>query len=423
MIQRFGDDRDWFFSHRMGMFIHWGIYALTGLHEQAQWRYDMDAGAYQRLALEFNPVNFDPDAWIDLARECGMEYLCFTTKHLDGFCLWDTRETEYRVTRSRYGRDTLGLLAEACHRRGMPLCLYYSIGDWHHPHFPNVGGSHELDRPKPGDSPNHRAYLGYVRKQVEELCTGYGRIHGFWWDAYYGQWDHDLSRHEAEEFNAMIRRLQPGIMINDRGFSPGDFTTPEREIPAGRTFTRATEACQSVGVQSWGFRADEDFYSDMTLIRSVDTTLAMGGNFLLNVGPAADGTIPGSYADVLRRVGSWYAGVREAFDDAEAVSALTSNSAVLLTRRGDTLYVHCPNGLDSSSLELRPLARKPRRATLVNSGVAIDSVVDKTPYGFRDPECLRLRGIQVNELAGKVAIFKLEFAPGELASEGGQISR
>jgi alpha-L-fucosidase len=141
MLTRFGDDRDWFFEKRFGLFVHWGLYSIPAWHEQMQWRKRVPRGGYEKLAGQFNPVRFDPDAWLDLAEEAGMQYLCFTTKHHDGFCLWDTAGTDYNVMNSPYGRDILAILAEACHRRGFPVSLYYSAVDWQHPNYPNQGRS------------------------------------------------------------------------------------------------------------------------------------------------------------------------------------------------------------------------------------------------------------------------------------------
>ncbi len=138
-IKRFGDRRDWFFEKRFGMFIHWGLYAIPGWHEQHQWRGRVPRAEYVKLAQRWNPVKFDPDQWLDLAEEAGMKYVCVTTKHHDGFCLWDTKQTAFNTMNTPYGKDALKLLADACHRRGFPLCLYYSCVDWHHPHYPNQG--------------------------------------------------------------------------------------------------------------------------------------------------------------------------------------------------------------------------------------------------------------------------------------------
>ncbi len=148
MIKPFGDGRDWFFGKRFGMFIHWGLYAIPAWHEQILWRGDIKRRDYEKLVDEFNPRQFNPDAWLDVLQEAGMEYLCVTTKHHDGFCLWDTAYTDYNVMRSPFGKDIVGMLAEACHRRGVVLGFYYSLPDWHHRHYPNLGRHHEMLGPR-----------------------------------------------------------------------------------------------------------------------------------------------------------------------------------------------------------------------------------------------------------------------------------
>jgi len=245
-MHHFGDGRDWFFEARFGMFVHWGIYAVAGWHEQHQWRGRVPRTEYVKLAGQWNPVKFDPDQWLDLAESAGMRYVCLTTKHHDGFCLWDTKLTDFNTMNTPYGRDIVGMLAEACHRRKLPLCLYYSCADWHHPNYPNEGRHHELE-PQPGDEPDLMKYLDFLKGQVRELCTNYGEIHGFWWDM-------NVPGHVDPSINNMIRQLQPSCVINNRGYDEGDFGTPERDYDASADETvgegRPVEACQSVGIEA-----------------------------------------------------------------------------------------------------------------------------------------------------------------------------
>jgi len=148
------------------MFVHWGLYAIPGWHEQMQWRGVVPRDQYGLLKDQFNPVSFNPDAWLDLMQASGMEYLCITTKHHDGFCLWDTAQTPFNVMQSPYARDIIGAISDACHRRGVPLCFYYSIADWHHPNYPNLGRHHELPSALPGDRPDWDAYMAFLVAQV-----------------------------------------------------------------------------------------------------------------------------------------------------------------------------------------------------------------------------------------------------------------
>ena len=403
-VPRFGDGRDWFFRKRFGMFVHWGLYAIPAWHEQHQWRFRVPRAEYVKLAEQWNPTRFDPIAWLDLAQAAGMKYVCLTTKHHDGFCLWDTKQTRFNTMNTPYGKDIVKLLADACHRRDMPLCLYYSIADWNQPNYPNEGRHHELP-PQPGDQPNWEKYLEFLKAQVRELCTQYGELHGFWWDM-------NVPKHVDRSINAMIHKLQPKAAINNRGFDEGDFGTPERDYEKDESvgFDKPVEACQSVGIESWGYRKDEDYYSDRHLMRSIDRYLARDANYLLNVGPMADGTIPAEAQAILKRIGRWYAKVKESLEDVTPASQLTGNRNVLLTRRGNTLYVHLHRDPVSEGVKLKPLAIAPRRATLLNTGQPLPFAVDLVPSEHVEHKpYLRLAKLPVNELANEVLVVKLEF--------------
>jgi alpha-L-fucosidase len=301
----------------------------------------------------------------------------------------------------------LKMLADACHRRGVPLCLYYSIADCNHPNYPNQGRHHELAGPVAGDQPDWAKYLEFLKAQVRELCTNYGVIHGFWWDM-------NVPKHVDRSINQMIRQLQPNAVINNRGFDEGDFGTPERDYDAGAAeaagFERPTEACQSVGMESWGYRKNEDYYSDRHLIRSIDRYLTRDANYLLNVGPAADGTIPDPAAAILRRIGKWYTAVRESLEGVEPVSQLTANRNVLLTRRGRTLYVHLHKDPAGDAVKLKPIHVAPESAVLLNDGRSVSWALDLAPSDHVEHKpYLRLCGLPVNEMSNTVLVVKLQF--------------
>ena len=403
---RFGDRRDWWFEKRFGMFVHWGIYAIHGFQEQEQWRARVPRSEYQKLQQQWNPVKFDPNAWLDLAHDAGMEYICLTSKHHDGFCLWDTKQTAYNTMNTPYGKDIVKQLTDACHKRGVPLCLYYSVADWHQPNYPNEGRTHEL-APQPGDSPDWLKYLDFLKAQVRELCTNYGEIHGIWWDM-------NVPKHVDRTINDMIRKLQLSAVINNRGFDEGDFGTPERDYDQGGeellSFEHRTEACQSVGAESWGYRKDEDYYTDRHLLRSIDRYLARDANYLLNVGPMGDGVIPPQSAAILRRIGDWRRKVRESLVDVTPASNLTANRNVLLTRKDNTIYVHLCRDPVAAAVKLRPIAIAPKRATLLNTGRPVDFALDMAPSDHLEQKAyLRLRNLPVDEMADTVLVVKLEF--------------
>jgi alpha-L-fucosidase len=403
-IARFGDGRDWFFEKRFGMFVHWGLYAIPGWHEQHQWRARVPRTEFVKLAGSWNPTRFNPNAWLDLMQEAGMKYICITTKHHDGFCLWDTKQTSFNTMNTPYKRDIIGMLADACHKRRVPFCLYYSIADWNHPNYPNQGRHHELP-PQPSDSPDWNKYLDFLKAQVRELCTNYGEIHGFWWDM-------NVPQHRDPSINAVIRQLQPNAVINNRGFDEGDFGTPERDYEKDEAvaFDRPTEACQAVGMESWGYRKDEDYYTDRHLLRSIDRYRARDANYLLNVGPKPDGTIPAESAAILRRIGRWYHAVRESLEGVQPASQLSANRMVMLTRRDRTLYVHLIQDPPGDGVKLKPINVLPKRATLLNTGKPVDFLVNLTPADHKEQKAyLRLMHLPVNKLANTVLVVKLEF--------------
>jgi len=398
---RFQDQRDWFFRERFGMFVHWGIYAVEGWHEQLQWRRGVPKAEYVLLVEQFNPVNFRPDAWLDLCEEAGMSYLCFTAKHHDGFCMWDTAQTDYNIMNTPYRRDVLAMLAEACHRRGVRLGLYYSCPDWHHPNSLNFGRHHQLPQPNPDDQPDLLRYIDFVQRQVVELCSNYGEISEFFWDI--------PQEMNFPQLNATIRWLQPSCLINDRGYGPGDYSTPEREIPPGEGFDKPTEACDSVGRCSWGYRKNEDYYTPLTVQRNIDKMLARGGNFLLNVGPKPDGTIPEEAVGILRKVGAWYKAVRKAFDAEPFAFAETAGSACLTRAADGTLYVHFPDGLASSGFEL-PCDRLPKAVTLLNNGRRLQADLEVMPsHALQEGRLdLHIFGLDAEALLDTVPVMQID---------------
>jgi alpha-L-fucosidase len=415
---RFGDGRDWFFQKRFGLFIHWGLYAIDGWHEQMQHRQKMPRAKYARLARKFNPVKFDPDQWLDCAAQAGMDYLVFTSKHIDGFCLWDTQQTDYNVMRTPYGKDVLAMLAAACHKRGFPLCLYHSVISNHHPNYPNAGRPYELDKPEPGDAPDRDKYLDIVRKQLEELCTNYGEIAGIWWDCGpIGGNVGPVMDAPDPSFNEIIRRLQPKAVINNRGFTPGDFDTPERDwygyVNQVLEFERPTEACNSIGVESWGYRKNEDYYSIRHLEESIAKILARGGNYLLNVGPTGKGEFCREARAMLANIGEWFNAVKESFYEAEPCTWLleddimAANGGLFLARKGHSLYVILAGYPRSRRVMLKPIAVLPRQAVLLNTGKPVQVSVEVVPscaQGY-----LRLCELPVDRMSGTVIVVRLDF--------------
>jgi alpha-L-fucosidase len=405
-VKRFGDGRDWFFTNRFGLFVHWGLYSIPGWHEQHQWRGRVSRSEYVKLAGKWNPVRFNPDEWLDLLQEAGMKYITVTTKHHDGFCLWDTKQTKFNTMNTPYKKDTIGILSDACHKRKIPLCLYYSIADWNHPNYPNQGRHHELP-PQPRDSPDWDKYMEFLKAQVRELCTNYGEIHGFWWDM-------NVPVYKDPSVNQMIRTLQPKAVINNRGFDDGDFGTPERDYDSKAAdaagFERPTEACQSVGMESWGYKKDEDYYTDRHLMRSIDKYLSRDANYLLNVGPTGEGVIPPESSAILKRIGKWYHSVKESYEEVNPAPAVLSNPNVMMTARNKTIYLHFNKDITGNGFKFKPVNVLPRSALLLNNGQKLATVVNLCPSDHVEQKpYLRIRNIPSGEMADTVMVIKLEF--------------
>lgn len=399
---------EWFSQRRMGLFLHFGLYSIEGWHEQDQMRRRIPRAEYAKLISRFNPTEWDPDAIIDLAQEVGMEYACLTSKHHDGFCLWDTRQTDFNIMNSPYGKDMIRQFADACHRRNFPLGIYYSVVDWKQPNYPNEGRHHEIP-PQAEDSPDWDKYMAFLKAQVTELCTNYGEVR-YWF------WDMNVPEVKDPSVNALIRSLQPNIVINNRGFDEGDFGTPERDYghdiqKAASGFQRPTEACNSVGTQSWGYRQDESYYSTSYLIGCIDEMMCNGANYLLNVGPDAKGRVPDVAADILREIGNWYGKVREAFGDAVPASELTPRKNVLLTRRENTLYVHLKKPVESDTIVLPPIDVLPRKAVLLNTGKALACSTEVLPVHFRKQQhFLWVKGLPRDLLdSSETLVIRLDF--------------
>jgi alpha-L-fucosidase len=296
------------------------------------------------------------------------------------------------------------MLADECHKQDFPLVIYYSVVDWYQPTYPNIGRHHEIVT----DPAEHdmAAYVEFVKAQIRELCTNYGTIHGIWWDM-------NVPEYKDQSVHKLIRELQPSAVINNRGFGNGDFSTPERDWDPERANPHGgrhnlIEACQSVGVNSWGYRKDEDYFSSSYLMQCIDEWLADGANYLLNIGPKADGRIPLQAESILKDIGKWMYGVRPSFKGKPAPRLLADNSLKVVCD-GDTLYVHCPPGINSSTLKLKPLDDEPKSVVLMNSGQELDWTMEPIVYEQGAGEkYLRIRNIPADELSGP-PVIRLDF--------------
>ncbi len=398
------------YDNKFGLFIHWGIYALTECHEQALARCDMAREEYERLAERFDPVNFDAGEIVRTAKAAGMEYICITAKHHDGFCMWDTATTDYSVMNTPFGRDVIRELSEAARAEGMKFSLYYSIPDWHHPDARNDASTHQWKSDPVG---NFSRYREYLIAQIRELLTNYGEIYTLFWD---------IPPHvDDPEINALVRRLQPDIRINDRGFDAGDFSTPEREeAEDGRLapYGHMTEACNSLDAVSWGWRKNSDYYSLRHILCAIDGVMARGGSYLLNVGPTALGEIPEEQKARLARIGSWFERVRESFTGVEPDEfpyELHRSPKFIALRRGNTTWFHFPEGLPSDAVNFLSWKKLPSRVCCLNSGKELLAEETYIPSRFRmetgraEELVLHVPGIPVDDFPAEPIILRIDW--------------
>jgi alpha-L-fucosidase len=312
---------DWFLKDRFGMFIHWGLYAIPARGEWVRSQERITIEDYQPYFDEFNPINYDPKKWAKAAKAAGMKYAVITTKHHDGFCLFDSQLTDYKATNTPAGRDLIKEFVEAFRGEGLKVGFYYSIIDWHHPDFPAYNDrqhpmrSNEAWKDKKHDFAN---YIEYFHGQVKELLTNYGKIDIMWFDFSYD--DMTGEKWEATKLVNMIRSIQPDILIDNRlggnlkSKNPevyaGDFASPEQIIPPEGVVNEEGklipwEACITMN-NHWGYAsADKDFKDSKLLIRTLAECVSKGGNLLLNVGPDAKGEIPRESLDILSEIGEW----------------------------------------------------------------------------------------------------------------------
>ncbi|HXA67075.1 MAG TPA: alpha-L-fucosidase [Bryobacteraceae bacterium] len=313
----------WWHDARFGMFIHWGLYSVAGRHEWVMENEAIPVAEYEQLAKRFTPQPNAARAWAKLARQAGQKYMVMTTKHHEGFCLFDTKLTNYSAPKQACGRDLVKEYVEAARAEGLRVGFYYSLMDWHHPDGARCAG----------DEAARRRFVDYIHGQVRELCTNYGKLDILWYDV---NWPLKPEGWEAAQMNAMVRKLQPGIIINNRTGLAEDFATPEQRIEAA---DRAWEACMTMN-GSWGYqRADDDWKSSKTVVRNLITCARDGGNYLLNIGPKPDGSIPEESVRILTAVGKWMEKNGNTIYTAEPCQVKRSSYA-LFTRKGNTLYMH-----------------------------------------------------------------------------------
>ncbi len=344
-------DTSWFTHDRFGLFIHWGAYSLAARHEWVRQRERIRDEDYQKYVDHFYPDLYDPNVWAREAKNAGMKYFVVTTKHHEGFCLWDSALTDYKTTKTPYGQDVLAPMVEAFRAHDFKVGFYHSLIDWHHPDFP-VDGLHAQRDDEEFKAANQdrdiAKYREYLHGQTRELLTRFGKVDVMWFDfSYPGRVWGGKGRDDwgSEELARMVRELQPDVVLNDRLDLPGaaDIQTPEQYQPRGWMMRDGKpvvwEACQTL-TGSWGYDRDNlDWKPDDLLIRMLADSVSKGGNLLLNVGPNGRGEFEPRALERLRGMGEWMRLHGRSIYGCTA-SDLTPPVDCRYTQNGNRLYLH-----------------------------------------------------------------------------------
>jgi alpha-L-fucosidase len=352
---------DWFTESRFGMFIHWGLYSIPATNEWVRSLDKLTLEDYQPYFDTFNPTDYDPKAWAKAAKEAGMKYAVLTAKHHDGFCLFDSKLTDYKATNTKAGRDLVREYVDAFRAEGLKVGLYYSLLDWHHPDYPHFGDKiHPMrDNEEFRDvKHNFDNYVTYMHGQIQELCMNYGQIDLFWFDFSYDSLTGEAWK--ATELVRMIRKYQPQVIIDNRlevtdtGYGSletdtpkeyaGDYVSPEQIIPPRGIYTQSGkpvlwESCITMN-NHWGFNStDKNFKPAPLLIKKLVECVSKGGNLLLNVGPDAKGNIPRESLDILSKISEWMKRNSDSIYHC-GNAGIDKPEYGRITRNGNILYYH-----------------------------------------------------------------------------------
>ena len=380
---------NWWRDARFGMFIHWGAYAVAagtykgeripGIGEWIMSRAHIPIPDYEEFVHRFNPTRFDPEEWVRIAKDAGMKYMVITSKHHDGFAIFDSKVSRYDIVDATpYQRDALKALAQAAHRAGLRCGVYYSIMDWHHPDAQGPNAPEYNSRT--WSNPNFGRYVEtYMKPQLKELLTQYPEIDVLWFD---GEWIADWSDERGRDLYAFVRALRPGLIVNNRvghtrqGLSGlnqagqiglGDFGTPEQQVPPTGLPGVDWETCMTMN-DTWGYKSyDDDWKDTRTLLRTLIDIASKGGNFLLNVGPTAQGLLPEPIVSRLHEMGDWMK------VNGEAIYGTTASPYGLppwgrYTAKPGKLYAHVFDWPKDGKLLLTGVREQPTSATLLADG-------------------------------------------------------
>jgi alpha-L-fucosidase len=365
------------------MFIHWGLYSTLGRHEWVMEEEGIPVAEYEQQAKLFKPKPNAARDWAKLAKSAGQKYMVMTTKHHEGFCNFDTKLTNYCAPKQGPGRDLVKEFVEAARAEGLRVGFYYSLMDWHHPD----GAICKTDEDA------RRRFVDYTHGLVNELMTNYGKVDVLWYDV---NWPLTAAEWEAEKLNDMVYKLQPEIILNNRTGLDGDFQTPEQTIRADDK--RAWESCMTMN-DSWGYhKADDNWKTPKTIVRNLVTCAHDTGNYLLNIGPRGDGSIPEESVRILTAVGGWMQRNGSTIYQSEKCQPNSSEFAKF-SRKGNTLYMHV-HYWPGSTVSLGGLTNQVKSAHLLVSGKEIKFDQDK----FR----LRMTGLPEKAPDDPVTVIAIE---------------
>ncbi len=391
------DSGKWFNESRFGMFIHWGAYSVAARCEWVMNRELIGKEEYtQKYVDNWHAEKYDPSAWAELARESGMGYMVLTTRHHDGFALWDSKVNKWNAARLGPKRDLVAPYVDAARKAGLKVGLYYSPASWTHPDYP---GPFCRDWPNDKEWKSEAArkrFVEYYRSELRELMTGYGKIDYLWFD---GCIPGDL---EGKETLKMVKKLQPGMLVNDRLGKPFDVQCSEQAIKPAEP-GQNWEACLTLN-GSWGYHAgDTRWKGPVDVVDMLLTCAQSAGNLLLNIGPKADGTVPEKSVKILREAGKWIVRHRECISNSERHPFSWGCTARPITAKGNRVYLHFIND-PCGSFCWAEVKNKVLSAKLFNTGTPIDFrqnggrlIIDKIPHPLQDSPATTI----VLELDGK----------------------
>lgn len=350
-------NREWFQQARFGMFIHWGVSSTLGNGEWVMNNRNIKVNDYTRLSNAFYPHDFNAAQWVATAKNAGMEYITLITRHHDGFSMWDTKQSDWKITNTPYGKDIVKQIADECQKQGVKLFFYYSLLDWYRSDYQYETGKTGKGTGRTEKS-NWPSYINFMKAQLTELLTQYGPVAGIWFDGHWDQLDNDHDKTlqskvdwKYDEIYGLIHKLQPGAMIGNNHHLmplPGeDFQMFEKDLPGANTtgFGGAAvsslplETCETIN-GAWGYNiTDLNYKSTTNLIQYLVKSAGFGSNFLLNIGPMPDGTIQPEFKSRLNEMGDW---IKKYGSTIKGTTAgfVRPNDEMAITRKGNTVYLH-----------------------------------------------------------------------------------